>query len=1404
VKSNIGHTQAAAGVAGVIKMVQAMRHGLLPATLHVDAPSPNVDWTSGAVSLLTGAVRWPANPHPRRAGVSSFGISGTNAHVIIEQAPPVAAADPPAVVTPSVVPLPLSARTGDALRALASRLLSTVDDVEPAALSWSLATGRAALARRAVVLGADRAELRAGLRALAEGTERPGLVTGAGPGAGARAFLFTGQGSQRPGLGRELYAEFPAFAAALDEVCAELDPRLGSPLRDVLFAGGDAIHRTMFTQAGLFAVEVALFRLARSWGVRPDFVAGHSVGELVAAHVSGVLSLADACALVAARGGLMQALPPGGAMVAIRATEAEVVPMLGDAVSLAAVNGPDSVVVSGAEQPVLDLAAHWQASGRKTKRLTVSHAFHSPLMAPMLAEFATVAEGLTYHEPAIPVVSTVTGELAGDAMCRPEHWVRNVRDTVRFAGAVRTLCDQDVRTFVELGPDAVLTALARDCLGESEATLVPVLRAGRPEPVAALTALARLWTASVDADWPAALAGRPAAPADLPTYPFQRKRFWLETRPRADRSAAALGLAATGHPVLGAAVPAVDADRLSLAGRLSTKDFPWLADHVVRGTVLLPGAAFVELALRAGVETGCGTLEELIIEAPLALTGEASVAVRVEVGEPDGGGRRTVTVHSRPDGPGAGWTRHAGGVLAPEGAPVPAAPGEWPPAGARPVPVSELYQRLDEVGLEYGPAFRGVTRAWRLGAEVLSEVRLPNVISGQAKGFGLHPALLDAALHGAVLGGLFSGEHLRLPFSWSGVRVLAPEAAVARVHVAPLGANSVSITLSDPANRVVAVVAELTVRAAPAERPAGALLTVEWVPVSGPARSGAAGWAVLGADRLGLVPELGDRVGAFADLPALAAAIDAGHPPPAVVVVAAPGADGSDVPGAVRAATHRTLALIQRWLADERFGPARLAILTSGVTSGADLAQAAASGLVRTAAREFPGRLSLLDLDGRDTSVRAIPEALGHPDEPWLSIKDGAVLAARLAPAPAGGPAEPWGDGTVLVTGATGALGRLIARRLAERHGARHLILASRRGAGARGAAELKDELAGLGAEVTLAACDAADRDALSKLLSQIPAERPLVAVVHAAGVLDDGVIPALDPRRMDTVLRPKVDAAWHLHELTRELDLSAFVLFSSASGIFGAAGQGNYAAANAFLDALAAFRHAHGLPATSLAWAPWAEAGMAGALAAADLNRLARIGMTALSNEEGLALFDAALGARTPVVVPLGAATPVVGEVPALLRGLVRSRRPRVAAGEAESESLAARLAALSDAERARALLDLVRAEVATALDHPAPDAVDVALGFKELGVDSLIAVELRNGLNRSTGLRLPATVVFDHPSPAELAELLRGELFAASEPAPDAAPAPVAGAPGMADGQIDAMDVEELIRLAGNGSQF
>ena len=1829
VKSNIGHAAAAAGVAGVIKMVMALRNERLPRTLHAERPSSQVDWSAGAVELLTEERPWRTNGRPRRAGVSSFGVSGTNAHVILEEAPPqgsVAGAAPPASETEcDVLPLVLSGRGNSGLQAQAARLqrfLDGVPEFEMADVALSL-TARAALEDRAVVLSEDRDELLESLAALAAG-QSTGSMLRDGTVDGRVAFLFTGQGAQRVGMGRELHAAFPVFRDAFDEACGYLDQHLECSLRVVVFGeresvGAGRLDGTAFAQPALFALEVALFRLLEAWGVRPDFLIGHSVGELAAAHVAGLFSLPDACRLVAARGRLMGALPEGGAMAAIAASEEEMVESLAALehwerrVALAAVNAPGSVVVSGDEDAVLELMGVWEGDGRRVKRLQVSHAFHSPRMEGMLQEFRRVVEEVSFGEPRIPLISNLSGGVArAEELCTAEYWVRHVRETVRFADGVRRLRAEGVSSFLELGPDGVLSALVGECVavewddagrddagrddagrddtgqdnagrddaepGDGDApaaprsplgvpaVAVPALRSGQAEARSLMAGVGALWARGVSVDWARVLDGSGAKRVVLPSYPFQRERYWLLPSGRAGDAAAA-GLERVVHPLLGAAVALADGDGWLFTGRLSLSTHPWLADHVVQGSTLLPGTAFLELALHAGEQVGCGLVRELVLEAPLVLDarpddGEAT-QLQLAVGEPDAAGARTIEVYSRVVGAGvagerggAPWTRHARGVLvegdrdAEDRVAAAELGGEasssWPPPGAVEVDVDGVYDGLAGVGLEYGPVFQGLKSVWRRGAEVFAEVALAEEQAEEAVSFGIHPALLDAALH-ALAGDTAGDTGARLPFSWNGVRLHAAGATALRVRLAPADDGTIALVAADRDGTPVASAQALVLRPATADSLAGragyprdSLFGIEWVAIE------------RGAAEAAEEDELDD------------------------VVIDCPGGWTADVDGALER-VGEMLTVLQGELADDRSATRRLVVVTRGAVSvgGEGVADPAAGGvwgLVRAAQAEHPGRLVLIDLaggapvgdaiadavrsgesqvDGLAPTGDAIADALrsgepwidglapigeaigdasrsGEPriaggaplgdaiadalrlGEPQIAVRDGGLFVPRmvragrgvggrlavgggvaaerlaggeteagaeggwrlgvvggrgvledlcvvqdagagggalgagqvrvgvraagvnfrdvlitlgmypgggsvggegagavlevgpgvedLAPgdrvmglldgafgsvavsdrrllaripqgwsftraasvpivfltayyalvdlgrarprerllvhaaaggvgiaavqlarhlglevfatasegkwgvlegmgiageriassrtvefgerfAQAGGvdlvlnslagepvdvslgllgeggrflemgktdirdasavgeafpevsyrpfdltdagpdriqemlqalvglfeegvldgvPVRVWdageavgalrfmsqarhvgknvlripapplaGEGTVLVTGGTGGLGGLVARHLASRHGVRRLLLASRRGPDAEGAGELVEELEALGASVRVAACDVAEREQVVALLEGIDSEHPLSAVVHAAGVVDDGLVGSLSQERLRGVLAPKVAGAWHLHELTEQLDLRAFVLFSSIAATFGGTGQAAYAAGNAFLDALASYRRSHGLAGSSLAWGPWTGAGMVERLGTGEREQMARAGVRALSPEQGLGLLDAACELDETLLLPVGLdmgrlrSIAREGQLPALMDELVRapaSRRGRAAAGRG---GLAGRLAGLDRPERERLVVELVREHAAAVLGHASAEALDAGSAFKELGFDSLASVELRNRLSAESGLQLPATLVFDHPTPAALAAYLVGKAL-------------------------------------------
>ncbi|MFI0748629.1 SDR family NAD(P)-dependent oxidoreductase, partial [Streptomyces sp. NPDC021224] len=1342
VKSNIGHAQAAAGVAGIIKMVEAMRHGVLPQTLHADEPSHHVDWEQGDVRLLTENRPWPVVDRPRRSAVSSFGIGGTNAHVILE-APSVdvteePGAEPPASLTPWV----LSARTEDGVRRQAARLLAHLDDAPGLGLrdvGLTLASGRGLLDHRAVVLGADREALSSALAAVAAGEDTPDAVVGSVR-TGGVVWVFPGQGSQWAGMARELLDSSEVFAARMGECATALDALTDWSLLEVVRGDGAELVRVDVVQPVLFAVMVSLAAVWESLGVRPAAVVGHSQGEIAAACVAGALSLEDAARVVALRSRAIRSLAGRGGMVSVLAPAERVDEWVTDGLAVAVVNGPEQVVVSGAPDELDAFVKRCEQENVQARRIAVDYASHSPQVEELRAELLDVLDGVEPRGSDIPLVSTVTGEVIDTATVDADYWFTNLRQAVRFDRALSTLLADGHRAFVEVSPHPVLLGAVVQAAEAAEVegvTAVGTLRRDEGGRDQLLRHAAELFTAGVDVDWSSWLSG--GRLADLPTYAFERRRFWLSAgRPPVD--AAGLGLDPAGHPLLHAAVSLADRGDIVLTGRISLDTHPWLADHAVFGAALLPGTAFVELALHAGGQAGCEVVEELTLERPLLLAEGAAVVVQVAVGAPeDEAGRRAVTVHSRPHDTGADWVRHAVGVVVP-GTPLPVPPlsTAWPPPGARridgPDTVSGTYERLAGLGYGYGPVFQGLRDVWRVGDEVFAEVRLPV----EPGGFGLHPALLDAALHPLPT------DDLRVPFSWSGVRLRAVGASVLRVRLTPGAEGVVRVAAFDGAGLPVVTVDELRIH-----------------PMSEDQLRQVAAGRTSGLYELGWtaapVPEA--IPGTFA----------------ARVEEVAPGGD-------VRARLGEVLSLVQDFLTEgpEEDGP--LVVVTHGRMAGvADPVTSAVWGLLRSAQAEHLGRLVVLDTPADADTASAVEAALAT-NEPQVVLHEGQFLVPRLTASTvdADGPAVSFPpEGTVLVTGAGGVLAGHVVRHLVARHGVRHLVLVGRRES--ERADDLVAEVAAAGASARFVTCDVADRDAVASVLDGIGAEHPLTGVVHTAGVLDDGVVTALTPERVDTVLAPKVDGARWLDELTRGAELSAFVVFSSAAGVIGTAGQGNYAAANAYVDALAQGRRADGLPATSMAWGLWAESSsMTGHLGDADLARLTRTGLAPLRTEDGLALFDAALRSDRPALVTALLDLPALRKgavkdgLPPLFSSLVRApvRRPVAQGGATGASSWTAAMAVLGAEERSAALVALVGAQVSLVLGHGSAGAVDPQRAFREMGFDSLTGLELRQRLQTATGLRLPSTLVFDYPTLTALAgyldEQVRGTSTLPAAPQP------------------------------------
>ncbi|QCX82548.1 Erythronolide synthase, modules 3 and 4 (plasmid) [Streptomyces sp. YIM 121038] len=1715
-KSNIGHTATAAGVAGVIKMVEALRRGVLPRTLHVEEPSYSVDWNTGAVRLLRDAIEWPHTQSPRRAGVSGFGISGTNAHVILEQAPVMRRpANRPRTVPSQPVPWVFSGRTPSALRGQAVRLrglLRDQPDLHLADVGLSLATSRTAFGHRGAVVAADAAGLAHQLDRFIsqEVTQTPSKTQD----ADGVVFVFPGQGGQWRGMGRALMASCPVFAEHMQHCAEVFEPWLEESLLDVVSGSSHGVrwNRVDLLQPALFAVMTSLAAVWRAYGVLPAAVVGHSQGEIAAAYVAGGLTLRDAARVVAVRSRELRRCCGQGGMAAISAPLDEVERRLrkwDGRATIAADNGTAITVVSGDTQVVDALIAECTAANLHAGRIPVDYAAHSAgvdvLRTPLLA-------GLTNLAPRtgdVPFMSTVTGQLLDMAELNADYWYRNLRQRVRFAPAVRALVARGHRHFIEISPHPTLVLGIEQTAAEFDADASVIETLHRHEGDRFLQAVAAAHSHGVAVDWISVFAGTGAQLTELPTYAFQRKRYWLEPSGTPPIPA---GPKALHHPFLTAVDKHPETGEVMFTGVLSLHIQPWLADHAVLGTPLLPGTALLEMAALAGSHTGYLRVEELTLETPLALLAEEKTELRVIVAAADDTAHRRLTVQSRRQGdPGdESWRQNATGLLGPEvdtpGQAV--AVTHWPPSGAEPVALEGLYQRLNDKGLNYGPSFRSLRAVWRLGEEFLAEVTVAEAGSASVPWFTGHPAALDALFQAIFAGQLLPGHQaarsLLLPQAWSGVSIRTPRTRTLRARLRAIDGNCVSVVVTDDTDQTVLSADSLVLRTVAPDHLRsvvgdGALLHVCWCPVPPSTITPIGQLAIVGTDRSPGLP----GHPRYPDLESLNRDTAQNTPGPQTVLWLR-SATGLTAPEHVRAEVNEVVHQLQDWLAADQTAATRLVIVTCRAVAATpgedvqDLTNAAVWGLVRSIQAEHPDRFVLVDVDTADTSYAAIPDAVAT-GEPQLAIRTGTPAVPRLRPitpegvlapparttvtspwrlaitahdnrnelaliahpdancplapdqvrvavraaglnfrdvlahlglapgqaevgveaagivmavgsqvadfapgdrvmglvpggfgplavtshrmltkmpggwafpraasvpvafltayyalvdlaglmpgesvlvhAAAGGvgmaaiqvarhlgaqvfgtaqpakwdalracgladnhiassrsidfadrflaatedrgvdvvlnclagefvdaslgllppggrfiemgktdirdpdhvsrctpgiryqafdlitnagqeriaqmlatisdlfeqgifqplPIRTWDvrraheafrymaqarhvgkivltvpaawdpQGTVLITGGTGVVGSLIARELVASHGIRHLVLASRRGHDAPGATKLACELRELGAQVNVVACDAAVRADLAAVLAAIPAAHPLTAVVHAAGVLKDGVITALTPQHMNAVARPKIDAALHLHELTRNHELSAFILVSSAAGTLGLAGQANYAAANAFLDALAHHRQAAGLPALSLASGLWAPAtGLTSHLGLGEMSRIRRAGIVPMPTADGLALVNRSLLLDHAVTVPLRLDAAALGEtprvelVPPVLRDYVflpshsGTHTPR----SETAPDLWGKARALAGMEQERVVLGLVQSEASTVLGHRSTEAVPADMTFQKLGMDSLTAIEFRNRLNAATGLRLPVSLPFDYPTPLAVTRFLQAQL--------------------------------------------
>ncbi|MFE5813415.1 SDR family NAD(P)-dependent oxidoreductase [Streptomyces sp. NPDC056479] len=1369
-KSNIGHTQAAAGIAGVIKTVLALAHERIPASLHAETPTEHIDWEHGGLRVLREAQAWPRDPERvRRAGVSAFGISGTNAHVVLEEATAVAGATPEdQPQSPGDIPgatlFPLSARALPALRAQADRLLRTLErqpELPLPDVAATLTHHRTHFEHRAVVQAGDRDELLTALRALTEDRPDPDLTVGpqqTRP-AGKVAFVFPGQGSQWPGMARDLLARDPVFADELDRCDAALRPFTDWSVTSVLRgdAGAPGLDRVDVVQPVLFAVMVSLAAVWRARGVRPDAVVGHSQGEVAAACVAGALSLNDAAAVVALRSQALTELSGTGTMAVVALPHTEVETQLarnGGEIGVAAVNSGRSTVVAGAVEAVEALLADLDRQQVFVRRLDVDYASHSTQVERVRATILDELDGVTTYPASVAWYSTVTTEPVTEEV-QADYWYTNLREPVRFAPTVERMAADGYRHFVELAPHPSLLTALRTI--DEDLVAVGSLRRDEDGPACLDRAAAELHVHGRRIDWRRLVPH--TDPVDLPTYAWDEQRHWIE--PAASATAPGL-FDRAAHPLLGIQLQSADETRWTFRDEWSPATADWLPDHTVFGRTVVSGTTLMELcraALAVARPDTPADITDLLLLTPLTLPATGTVEVSVEV--VTAGAAPEITVHSRPRGQEAtDWTLHATASAAPTTLPADEPP-TWPET-AEPAWREDTYQRLTELGLGYGPAFQGVRQATAAGdGTLLARLSLPPAARDTADPYPLHPALLDAALHVAAA------------LDTSDQRVLLP-VAVARCVLPPGGATDLiaSVHRTDASDTDLTL--DVTLWDAdgfPAGRLQGVRLrAVNPADLSGGSENARHLYEVAWA----AVPEAPAETGGAAN--AQAATYDGSD----TVVRLWPRTTAETEPAAAAHELAATaLAELQALIAlppDE--APARTIWVTRGAVAAADgdtvpgLAQSVLWGLARSARAEHPYLgLTLLDIDGDELPPSSV---VTRADEPELALRGDVLYAPRLVrarPAPPERPERIPTDGTVLITGGLGAVGRHIARMLAE-NGVPRLLLTSRQGPDDPRVADVTAELTALGADVEVVACDIADAAAVADVLDRVGDEWPLRGVVHCAGVLADGVVAELSPERLGQVLRPKADGAAHLHRLTADHPLDLFLLVSSAAGVVGNAGQANYAAANVFLDQLAHHRRAVGLPGVSVSFGAWAGEGLAAEHA--DLDRMARLGHRAMTAEQGRELTELALRRGAPHLVAWALDLPrlrTAAPTDALWRTLLPAPRPDRAGGR----TLADRLARLPEPERAARVLALVREEAAHALGLRSAESVRTDQPLRDLGMDSVTAVDLRNRISTRIGTKLPATLLFDHPTPTRLAEYLLTNALATTGPAShEAAPAP------------------------------
>ena len=1422
-KTNFGHLEAAAGIAGFMKVVLAVHHGQIPPHLNFHEPNVNIDWDAYPVEVVTKGRPWPQQS--RVAGVSSFGFSGTNAHVVLDRAPAPALSKSEAAPRPSHV-LRLSARDETALEQLAERYVQRLEALPEAQLAdacYTANVGRAHFDHRLSVEGADAQALIKGLSALGKGRTPPNASRGKANEQHARvAVLFTGQGAQYAGMGRELYDTQPVFRQALDQCDAILRERTDIRLIEALFneQDGDALNQTGLTQPALFCIEYALWQLWQSWGLRAHAVMGHSVGEYVAACVAGVWSLEDALALIAERGRLMQALPAGGTMASVFSDEATVKAAIakdGNRVDIAAINSPGQTVISGPIEPVEAVLALLSEDGIKGQTLSVSHAFHSSLMEPMLDAFEAFVGAREARQPQLEVVSNVTGALADEALTTAAYWRDHVRGAVRFADGVQALVAAGYRTFLELGPQPVLTGLGRASVDDADCAWLSSLRRGKPETAMVLRGLGGMYTRGVEIDWAAFDAPWPRQRISMPTYPFQRERFWVET----DASQAPLAATPKSSGLLGRRVhsAAFGDDHVVYETQLHPDSPTYLRDHQVFGQCVPPATLYWAMALEAGrAQAGDGplTIENGVIHQPLVLD-ETPRAVQCVL-RATAHREFTFKIASQ-EAEANRWTTHATGMInATRGiysVKVAAQEGIEPPEW-HPVDVAQAYQTFAEQDLELGAAFQVFETLARKDGRIAATVRLPQP---DADGV-FHPALLDAcgqALSAAIPPG--NSDDLYLPV------------AIDQVHVngdvrGPLSIRGVlregeedtaefrvaDFNVYDVDDRHVATLSGATTRratrssllAGSAATRAALRYRLQWEPADDDAetREAASRPQIVFArrdqqddpvtatltkadDQRHVVWRDMDTAQSNAFQEALSKWAGDDTTPGDVVYLWSLGIGASsddDLQTDIRDVSIELTRLVQGMVAAELSRPCRLWIVTRGTQDVIDGDMTSSDGLVaasvwplgRVIAMEHPDlRCTLIDLQAspRDDDAQQVMAQLADDGaETQTAWRDGQLRVARLVNDFADGddasvPIE--AEGRYLITGGLSGVGLRAAEWLVEK-GARHLGLMSRRKPDQH-ASEVIERLRAVGVHVGVHSGDVtsfADVQLAVKGNENVPS--PLKGIIHAAGVLEDGTLLMQDAPQFDRVLAPKVRGTKNLERASAEIDLDFFICFSSAASILGSAGQGNYAVANGFMDTLMACRRARGLPGLAINWGPWAEVGMAADMDDRGQHRMHQQGWDPLSPDTGFAILDDLLASdHTPVaVLPLDWKRFLQqfpsGQVPRIFIATGGYPDPSSGDGQAGGAMLT-KIAEAAPDDRREHLVTYLRERVAATIGLSASEPPDPDQALSALGMDSLMHMELRNAITSELQLDVAMAEFLARPNIRELADLLYSKLAVA-----------------------------------------